>query len=134
MSFDVFVQDIPADAKGVDDIPDDFEPKPIGVRGDVLAALRKVAPELRFASPDWGTIDGDGYSIEVNLGLDDPVTSIALHLRGDERAVFLVGEILSELGVRAFAPGTESGLFEVDRTMDAFRQWDKYRDGVCGSK
>jgi hypothetical protein len=30
MSFDVFVQDIPADAKVIDDIADDFEPKTIG--------------------------------------------------------------------------------------------------------
>ena len=80
MSFDIFVQDIPAAAKSVDEIPADFVPKPIGTRTAVVASLSKVAPKVNFSSPAWGTIDGDGYQIEINLGLDDPVTTFAFHL------------------------------------------------------
>jgi hypothetical protein len=58
MSFDIFVQDIPTDIESVDDIPDDFTPRPIGRRSVVLAAIQKVAPHAEFASPEWGTIDG----------------------------------------------------------------------------
>lgn len=130
MSFDVFVQDIPASAKSRDDIPDDFEPKPIGARSTVIAAIRKVAPEVKFADPAWGTIDGDSYSIEVNVGLEDPVTSFAFYVREGEDALFLVADILAELGVRAFAPGTESGLFELHRSREAFVRWREFRDRV----
>lgn len=131
MSFDIFVQDIPAAAKSVDEIPEDFVPKPIGARSAVVASISEVAPEVKFSSPEWGTIDGEGYSIEVNLGLDDPVTGFACHLYGDERGLFLIAAILDELGVRAFAPGTESGLFEVDRTSEAFLRWREYRNQVA---
>ena len=130
MSFDIFVQDIPAAAKNVHDIPADFVPKPIGARSVVVASIRKVAPGVRFSSPEWGTIDGDGYSIEVNLGLDDPVTGFTFHLYGGEVGLFLVADILDELGVRAFTSGTDSGLFEVDRTSEGFLQWQKYRNQV----
>ncbi len=130
MSFDVFVQDIPPDAREVGDIPDGFVPKPIGARSAVVTAIQKVAPEVEFRTPECGTIEGDGYSIEVNLGLDDPVTGFALHVRGSQDALFIVADVLSELGVRAFAPGTESGLFEVNRSSAAFLRWRAYRDGV----
>lgn len=42
MSVDIFVRDIPAVAKGVDEIPEDFQPQPIGRREWVLAAIRAL--------------------------------------------------------------------------------------------
>lgn len=130
MSFDVFVQDIPAAAKRVDEIPEDFVPKPIGTRSAVVASISKVAPEVKFFSPEHGTIEGDGYSIDVNLGQDDPVTGFAFHLYGSEEGLFIIADILDELGVRALAPGTESGLFELDRTTEAFLWWSEYRKQI----
>ena len=130
MSFDIFVQDIPGAAKSVDEIPEDFVPKPIGARSAVIASISKVAPEIKFSSPEWGTIDGDGYRIDVNLGLNDPVTTFALHLYGGKGGLFITADILDELGARAFAPGTESGLFELDRTTEVFLRWRQYRDQV----
>ena len=131
MSFDIFVQDIPDAAKAVEDIPDDFRPQPIGRRSSLVAAIRRVAPEVKFATPEWGTIDADGYSVEVNIGLDDPVMGFAFHLRGGEGGQFLVAEILAELGARAFAPGAESGFFEVDRGAQAFLRWRSLRDRLA---
>jgi hypothetical protein len=130
VSLDIFVQDIPADISSVEDIPDDFSPKPIGTRSRVLAAIEKVAPEVKFGSPEWGTIEAKGYSIEVNLSVDDPVMGFAFHLHGGEDGLFLVADILTELGLRAFAPGTESGLFAVDRAGEAFSRWRAHRDRV----
>jgi len=130
MSFDIFVQDIPVNAKSVRDIPDDFRPQPLGARSEVLAAIRNAAPEVKFVRPDWGSIEGNGFSIEVNLGPDDPVINFAFHLRGGDGGLFLVADILAALGVRAFAPGTESGLFEVDRMGEAFLRWKSNHDRV----
>ena len=130
MSFDIFVQDIPVAAKSVDEIPEDFVPKPIGARSAVVASISKVAPEVNFSSPGWGTIDGNGYRIDVNLGLSDPLTTFALHLYGGEGGLFIIADILDELGARAFAPGTESGLFELDRTTDAYLRWREYRNQI----
>lgn len=130
MSFDIFVQDIPTEIRSVEDIPDDFHPGPIGPRSRILAAIEKVAPEVKFARPEWGTIEAEGYSIEVNLSMEDPVMGFAFHLRRGEGGLFLVADILAELGLRAFAPGTESGLFEVDRAAEAFSRWRAYRNRV----
>ena len=130
MSFDVFVQDIPAGVKSVDEIPEDFVPKPIGTRSAVVASIRKVAPEVKFSSPEWGTIEGDSYHLDVNLGPNDPVTAFAFHLYGEEEGLFIIAGVLDELGVRAFAPGTESGLFDLDPTTEAFLRWREYRNNL----
>lgn len=128
MSFDIFVQDIPAAAKSVDEIPDDFVPKPIGARSAVVASISKVAPEVRFSNPEWRTIDSDDYRIDVNLGLNDPITTFAFHLYGGKEGLFIIADILDELGTRAFAPGTKSGLFDLDRTTEAFLRWREYHN------
>jgi hypothetical protein len=53
MSFDIFVQDIPAAVKSVGEIPEDVVPKPVAARSAVVAAISKVAPEVKFYSPEW---------------------------------------------------------------------------------
>jgi hypothetical protein len=51
VSFDVFVQDLPADARTVADIPYDFAPQPLGRRADILAGILRAAPAVAFTDP-----------------------------------------------------------------------------------
>jgi hypothetical protein len=74
------VQDIPPLARSVKEIPDDFDPRPIGKRLDLVARIREVVPNADFSSPTWGSIEGPGYSIEVNMGEDEHVKSFAFHV------------------------------------------------------
>jgi hypothetical protein len=62
-------------------------------------------------------------SIEVNLGESDPVEGFAFHIRGGDKALFVVAEIPDMLGLRALAPEAESGLFTVDMTAPVFAAW-----------
>jgi len=131
MSFDIFVQSIPLGARCVDDIPEDFEPGPIGRRHEILEVIRSVVPEIRFDSPDLGRIEVEGTAIEVSIRLDDPVHGFSFHVFGSDCGQFVVAEILDRLGLRAFAPGTESGIFELDRTTESFARWSRSRDRIA---
>jgi hypothetical protein len=51
MSWGIFVQDIPPDARTVDDIPDSFVPAPIGQRSFIIEEIQKVAPFADFSDP-----------------------------------------------------------------------------------
>lgn len=51
MSWDIFVQDLPSDTKTIEDIPDDFVPRPLGLRSDIIAAILNVAPYANFTDP-----------------------------------------------------------------------------------
>jgi hypothetical protein len=132
MSFDVFVQDLPRDARTVADIPDDFTPQPLGRRADILAGILRAASGADFTDPTWGRIDGPGYSVEVNIGPEDPVQSFAFHIRGGPEALLVVAGILAELRLRAIAPGTESGFFEPSEFGGAYSAWQEYRRQVVG--
>jgi len=132
VSFDVFVQDLPPDARTVADIPDDFVPKPIGRRADIMAGILRAAPATSFADPTWGVIDGPGYSIEVNIGPEEELSGFAFHVRGGDEALFVVADILRELRLRAVAPGTDSGFFEPSELGAAYSAWQAYRRQVVG--
>jgi hypothetical protein len=84
MSWDIFVQDLPPEAQKLTDIPADFRPQPLGSRAEVVAKIKAIVPQANFADPSWGIIDGGDFSIEVNMGEEDPVTGFAFHVRGGD--------------------------------------------------
>jgi hypothetical protein len=98
---DVIVEDIPAEAASPREIPDDFQPPRLGLTGaEVLNAARAVGGSLDTSDPTWVQWTGPGYEIE--LSLDDPDRSFALHCRGDADACQAAAAGLVErLGVRA---------------------------------
>jgi hypothetical protein len=135
MSWDIFVQDIPHGLSSVEDMPDDFEPKPLGARQEIIEKIRSVVPTADFSDPSWGLIDGPDFSIEVSLGSDEIVEGFAFHVRGGDAAAFVVADILERLGCRAFDGGSESGLFEVGPDgSDAQKKWRAYRDEILRGK
>jgi hypothetical protein len=132
MSWDIFVQNIPKDARGVGDIPDDFEPGPLGSRSEVVRRILEVAPSANASDPTWVTIDGPDFSIECNIGDDEEVSSFALHIRGGKAAAGLVSDLLSRNGWRALDPTAESGIFDPASAADSLRMWRAYRDRIAG--
>ena len=118
MSRDIFVQDIPAGIAEVKEIPQDWMPDPLPyTHSEIIAAIERVVPSADFSDPEWGHIEGDDYSIEVNIARRDPMLSFALHVRADgPTADHVVADILEELGLRAFDMDDESGMFHDPRT------------------
>ena len=62
MSWDIFVYDIPVDARSIDDIPESCVAGSIGRRSEIIEKIIEVVPFADFSKPEWGTIDGDGFS------------------------------------------------------------------------
>jgi hypothetical protein len=132
MSWDIFVQDLPGGISSVAEIPDNFEPGPIGQRSEIIAKLSALYPECNFTDPSWGTLELPGCWIEFNLGPADNFRSFAMHVRGDERAPAVVGRIIAELGLPALDPCSASGLFETDPVLqlESFTSWRNYRSQI----
>ena len=133
MSWDIYVQDIPPSVKSVSEMPDDFEPRPLGRRADIIARIREIVPSADFTSPSWGQIDGPDFSIEVSMGNLEQVESFAFHVRGGDLAAIVVADILRHLGYRALDPSSPSGIFEPDGDPAAgLRRWRDHRDSIAG--
>ncbi|MGL6075977.1 MAG: hypothetical protein ACRC8S_17610 [Fimbriiglobus sp.] len=131
MSFDVFVQDLPSDARTVADIPEGYVPRPIGRRADIIASILRVAPTTDFTNPTWGLIDGADFSIEVNIGHEEVLESFAFHIRGGQEGLLIVAAILQHLGLRALCP-TASGFFDLAELGPTFSQWRRFREQILG--
>jgi hypothetical protein len=132
MSWDVFVQDFPSHAKTVAEIPDDFQPAPIGRRSDLIRKILQVVPTADFSNPAWGLIDGGDWSMEVNMGGEEDCDGFALHVRGGDVAVGVVAAILEKLGLRALNSQTGEFFVAGAGSVASFQKWRAYRDQVVG--
>ena len=121
--------DLPPNARSVADIPDDFDPQPLGQRSTLIERILALAPTADFSDPSWGRIVTPAYAIEVNIGDSETVDSIMLHVRGGDAAVGFVAELLDHLGLRAI--DVQAGdFFDVDAAQASFSKWRAYRDRV----
>lgn len=130
MSWDIFVQDLPRDARRVEDIPDEFVPAPLGPRSKIIAAILEVAPSADFSNPSWGIIDGDDWSIDVSLGDAEECESFAFHVRGGDAAVGVIEAILRRLNLRALDAQTGDFFVAGPEALGSFQRWRSYRDQI----
>jgi len=133
MSWDIFVQDFPPDVGSVEEIPADFHPASIGERTAIIDQIRKVVPFANFSNPTWGTIDGEDWSIEINMGPRDDCESFAFHVRGGDAAVGVVAAILQQLKLRAVDSQTGDFVAGAD-ALEAFNKWGIYRDQIINDQ
>jgi hypothetical protein len=130
MSWDIFVQDLPREAKIVADIPADFKPRSIGGRSTIIAKIKEVIPTADFSDASWGRIEGDGWSIEINMGKTEECDGFVFHVRGAEAAVGTITTILQHLGFRALDSQTGEFFAGGADAEKSFRDWQAFRDRV----
>src|ERR1700675_523965 len=106
MSWDLFIQDLPAGVNSIQEISPDFRPQPFLARDRIVEVVKELAPSTDFSKPKWWRIETPEFSIEINIGLEDPSNGFALHIRGGEHVVGFVHELLTRLGVRALDPSS----------------------------
>jgi hypothetical protein len=128
MSWDVLALDLPPGIETIDEIPKDWSPAPLGKRADIIAKICALYPEASFGGdPSWGNLRLPGVGIEFNLGGNEDVKCLGMHVRGGDRAPHVVAYILNTLGMRAVTT-SESGLFDCDPETEskAFDSWRGY--------
>lgn len=131
MSWDILIQDLPKDAQSVEDIPDNFQPRPLGPRAEVIARIQALLPETDFSDPTWGLLDKPDFSIEFSMGEEDMCNSIMLHVRGGGEAMATIARLLEHLQLRAI--DCQAGeFFSLEAGQGSFDQWKAYRNRVIG--
>ena len=129
MSWDILIMDLPRDAETVSEVPSDFKPEPLGDRDELISGVLSAAPMADFSDPSWGQIATRDFSIEVNIGNDEQVDSIMLHVRGGDGAIELIAAILDRLNRRALDIQTDE-MFDKASAVTGLAAWRAYRDQV----
>jgi len=122
--------DIPRSAESVEALPRDWAPGPIPPREEIVRIIRDILPTADVSDPSWVRVDGPDFSVEVSLGDQVPLTTFACHIRGGDAAIGFVAELLDALQLRAFDPGSDTGIFNPATAADSLRRWRDYRNQI----
>lgn len=129
MSWDIFVQDLPPEARSVKDVPDEFHPRPLGRRDEVIGRIRSVFPNTDFADPSWGRLRNDRYVIDISIGDLEEVGGVTLRVRGSDEAVGAVVKLIAAIGGRGVDSWTGE-LFDQAVALHSIRRWRAYLEEV----
>ena len=130
MSWDVFIQDLPPDARSVRDIPDAFSPRPLGSRADIIARVKGRFPDTDFSDPTWGKLQRPAYSVDVSLTEEgETIHGVTLHVRGSDEAVEAVVSLIDAIGGRAVDSWTGE-LFDQAIAVHSMRRWRAYLEEI----
>ncbi|WP_299534150.1 hypothetical protein [Ulvibacterium sp.] len=128
MSWDLYVQDW-GDFDSLEQIPDDFEPKPIGNRSELIDKIKVAEPTVDFTNPSWGLLENEFFSIEFNMGDSELSDGFVMHVRGNELAIPCIGNILDSLDLKA-ADGFTPDFFDVEKFKKDMKKWAAYRNSI----
>ena len=82
----------------------------LGAAAQVRRSISVALPGTDWSDPTWGMFDGDGFSIEFNVGGGDPVGNIMLHLRGGGDALAAAARLATQMGCAAIDCQTDKFL------------------------
>lgn len=102
---------------------------PLGPRAAVSRQISAVFQGTDWTDPDWGTWRGDEGSIEFDVGDDDEVESVMLHVRATDAVVARIVALVDAHGWRALDTTTTEFLAAPGDTAGV-SGWRGFRDRV----
>jgi hypothetical protein len=126
MSWDVIVMKFPKDFDGnLENLPQDFEPENICTREYFETEIKKIFPKINYE-----TLNEDTFSIEFNIGEDDPIQTISLQIRGDNKALKSIKMICEKFNCQALDTTKCEIIDFTKETNEGFSEWQEYRNKV----
>lgn len=130
MSWDVFLHKFSRRYSSVNQIPQDEQPLPLGSLTEVQRAVSSIFPGTNWADPTWGVYDGAFGSVEFNVGDDNPVRSLALHVRADKAVIGGILQLCERIDCQAIDPTDGSFLDQSENPSAGLEKWSRYRDQI----
>jgi hypothetical protein len=132
MSWDVMVFRFAGARPASTDEMGDAPRLPLGPAAEVRASISSKLPRTSWDDPAWGVFEGDGFSIEFNVGEDDPIDDMMLHVRGGGDAVAAIMSFVGPLGWSALDCSTGAFLDPAAPSEEGWKGFQAYRDGIFG--
>lgn len=129
MSWDVMVFHLREMPRSLEDLRDDAL-LPLGPAAEVRDAVSAVLLGVDWSDCTWGLYGGDGFSIEFNVGGDDPIQSMMLHVRGGGDAVADIMKLVVANGWAALDCSTSEFLDPAAPSNDGWAGFQTYRDKI----
>ena len=130
MSWDVsvfkFVGETP---KSMDDFSkENF--RPLGGAQMVRAMISKCLPEVDWSDLSWGMYEKDFVSFEFNVGSDETIDSIMVHVRGGGDPIRKLLDFATPCGWVLLDCSTGELISEDNPNQDGWEGFKEYRDNL----
>lgn len=103
---------------------------PLGPAARVRERLSSLLPGIDWSAPTWGIYEGDGFSIEFNVGKEDPIGSMMLHVRGGGDAIAAIVSFARPLGWSAMDCSMGDFLDLDSPSQEGWQGFQAFRDKV----
>jgi hypothetical protein len=119
MSWDVLLQRFPENTAQPEQVPDDYQPPPVGSRAEVVSALRKLLRNVDLTGDSFVSIDRARFAMEIGLGDEEPCSQLFLTVHDDHaEAMKTILRVADHFGMRVI--DCSSGEFiEAGRRREA---------------
>jgi hypothetical protein len=104
--------------------------EPLGPATEVRTQIAKLLPGVDWSDEAWGLFEGDGFSIEFNVGKNDPIGSMMLHVRGGGDAISAITAVARPLGWSALDCSTGEFLDLDNPSQKGWEGFQAFRDKV----
>jgi hypothetical protein len=109
---------------------EDSDFKALGPAYEVRQKISSNLPGIDWSDPTLGIFEGDGFSIEFNVGEDDPIQSIMLHVRGGGDAIAAIMSFVRPRGWSALDCSTGEFLDPNNPLQEGRKGFQAYRNGI----
>ena len=129
MSWDVAVFNLQDKPRTLDDLREEMI-LPFGPAARVREGISAVLPDVDWSDPTWGIYGGEGFSIEFNVGKDDPIQNMMLHVRGGGDAVADIMKLVVANGWIALDCTTSEFLDPAAPSSEGWIAFQRYREQI----
>ena len=135
VSWDVSIMKFARPVKSLDELTDDDRPVSLGARADVHAAVSAVFGGTDWSDPAWGRWESAHGSIEFNVGSNDPLESMMMHVRAEPAVVPLILDLCEANRWQAIDISEGEIMTRDGEPEKGIEAWRSFRDHVIdGSK
>ena len=132
MSWDVMILDFRGSPIPLEDIPQDYKPLVIGDASDVRERLSAYLPGIDWSDPTWGMYEGEGFTIEFNMGNNEEIDGFMLHVRGGGDAIAAIMSFTQPNNWSALDTSLGDYLDPDNPDQSGWTGFQKYRDRIIG--
>ena len=102
---------------------------PLGSRDDVVSTIQNAFPEADISDPSWIVVTHLDYSLEFEVGDEEIVDYMSLHVHGNKESVVAISRLAWKSGW-AFLDAAIGDFIDFGGgTQDeGFLRWQSYRD------
>jgi hypothetical protein len=131
MSWDVLLIKAPPEVTSFSTgkLPEEFILE-LDSRSDVTSLLNEVVPEIQYLDANWARIRTEDFSIELNIGNNDPIEALMLHIYGKENSIEVISRICQRTGWRAYDTSNDGFIDFDQKSAPGFQHWKSYKEKI----